>query len=197
MTPCRWLDSAPCFEEFYVLRLQGQAVLWDGLTPVLAERHGVISSAALTDWARRVALVLRDRYSQSVSQSSEFSLVYEEFLDNFPIGGMGNRLCGGRYSGRQTGKPQNAARSPLSLRADGCAGHWLRFLCRTLITSLRFLPDKAVLPFYVLEVLGSSLDTRLAGLILFLCNMFPIRPRCCCGSLHQHILILPFYSLAG
>jgi len=37
-------------------------------------------------------LVLGDRYSQS----SESSLVYEEFLDNFQIGGMGNRLCGGR-----------------------------------------------------------------------------------------------------
>ena len=73
----------------------------------------------------------------------------------------------GGYTGRQTGKPQSVASSPCHCgrAADGCAGHWLRFLCRTLITSLRFLSDKAVLPCYVLEVPGSNLDTRLSGKI--------------------------------
>lgn len=73
----------------------------------------------------------------------------------------------GGYTGRQTGKPQSVASSPCHCgrAADGCAGHWLRFLCRTLITSLKFLSDKAVLPCYVREVLCSNLDTRLAGYI--------------------------------
>ena len=77
----------------------------------------------------------------------------------------------GGYTGRPENR-RNIASSSLchcgqGRAADGCSGHWLRFLCRALIASLRFLSDKAVLPFYMLEVLGSDLDTRLAGFIVF------------------------------
>jgi hypothetical protein len=95
------------------------------------------------------------------------------------------------WAGTPAGRPENRrtqqeAPCYCGRAADGCAGHWLRFLCRTLITSLRFLSDKAVLPLYVLEVLGSSLDTRLAGLILFFCAMY--------SQLVRDVALVPFTS---
>jgi len=112
------------------------------------------------------------------------------------LGEWGTVCVVGGYTGRQTGKPQSVASSPCHCgrAADGCAGHWLRFFVSNLDneSQVPLRQSSAV----VLFAGGPGFKPRheLAGWLgSCLCDVFPIRQRCCCGSLHQHFLIRPFY----
>lgn len=104
-------------------------------------------------------------------------------------------MCGGRIHWQADRKTAERSLQPLSLRAGS------RRLCGSLAAFFVSNLDKES----QVPVEQSSAAVLYAGgpefkprhetgwLDRCLCDLFPIRLRCCCGSFHQHFLIRPFY----